>query len=67
VTTPESLNMSLLVWYSNVVLGTSLETSAARGFCWVDVRDLADAHVKALEKEAAGGERIIISQGKFII
>lgn len=30
---------------------------------WVDVRDLAEAHTLALEKEAAGGQRIIVSCG----
>ncbi|KAH6887185.1 D-lactaldehyde dehydrogenase [Coprinopsis sp. MPI-PUGE-AT-0042] len=33
---------------------------------WVDVRDLADAHVLALEKEEAGGERIFISTGPLV-
>ena len=32
---------------------------------WVDVRDLALAHVLALEKPEAGGERIIISSGSW--
>ncbi|KAH6916517.1 D-lactaldehyde dehydrogenase [Coprinopsis sp. MPI-PUGE-AT-0042] len=33
---------------------------------WVDVRDLTDAHVLALEKEEAGGERIFISAGPLV-
>jgi hypothetical protein len=32
---------------------------------WVDVRDVALAHVKALQKEAAGGERIIVCGGGY--
>ena len=28
---------------------------------WVDVRDLAKAHIIALEKEEAGGERILVA------
>ena len=32
---------------------------------WVDVRDIALAHVLAIEKEAAGGKRVIISAGPF--
>ncbi|KAJ3540770.1 hypothetical protein NMY22_g4156 [Coprinellus aureogranulatus] len=36
------------------------------GHAWVDVGDLAEAHVRALEKEAAGGERIIVSAGPYI-
>jgi hypothetical protein len=39
--------------------------AAAGGGCWVDVRDLALAHVRALQKEEAGGERIIITAGAF--
>jgi len=30
---------------------------------WVDVRDTALAHVLALEKDAAGGQRIITTAG----
>lgn len=32
---------------------------------YVDVRDLADAHVKAVTEERAGGERIIVSKGNI--
>ncbi|KAJ7829525.1 NAD-P-binding protein [Mycena olivaceomarginata] len=39
--------------------------SSAGGGCWIDVRDLALAHVRALKKEEAGGERIIITAGAF--
>ena len=31
-----------------------------------DVRDLAEAHVLALEKEKAGGERIIAIKGTYV-
>jgi nucleoside-diphosphate-sugar epimerase len=43
-------------WQNNASL-------AADGRSWIDVRDLALAHRLALEKEAAGGERIIPSAG----
>lgn len=33
--------------------------------CWIDVRDLAEAHVLAIKKQEAGGERIIVSEGPF--
>ena len=33
---------------------------------WIDVRDLALAHSRALQREAASGERIIISAGPFV-
>lgn len=44
----------------------SEEVLCKQGSAYVDVRDLAEAHVKSLEKEKAGGERIIVSGGKFI-
>lgn len=31
------------------------------GTTWVDVRDISEAHVLAIETAEAGGERIIIS------
>lgn len=33
---------------------------------WIDVRDLGSAHVLSLLKEEAGGERIIVTAGKFV-
>lgn len=33
---------------------------------WVDVRDIADGHVRALEVPAAGGQRFILNGGFFI-
>jgi nucleoside-diphosphate-sugar epimerase len=32
-------------------------------FIWVDVRDLAEAHVKAMEVEEAGGKRFFVTEG----
>ena len=40
-------------------------TSCVHSSCWIDVRDLAEAHVLAIQKPEAGGERIIVSQGPF--
>jgi nucleoside-diphosphate-sugar epimerase len=36
------------------------------GHAFVDVRDLADAHVRALETDKAGGERIFSVEGPFV-
>lgn len=36
------------------------------GATWLDVRDLGDAHVKALQRQEAGGERVIISRGACV-
>jgi len=32
---------------------------------WIDVRDVATAHALALEKEDAGGQRMIVAAGTF--
>lgn len=45
----------------------SEEVLCTQGSCWVDVRDIAEAHVRSLEKEAAGGERIIVSVGTSVV
>lgn len=34
------------------------------GQAWVDVRDLSEAHAVALEKQEAGGQRILVATGK---
>ncbi|TFK23744.1 D-lactaldehyde dehydrogenase [Coprinopsis marcescibilis] len=66
VSAPEQINTSMKSWWTNVVANTPTSKDAlASGSSWVDVRNLADAHVLALEKEEAGGERTIISQGVF--
>jgi nucleoside-diphosphate-sugar epimerase len=65
---PEGLGTSAKMWYDVVVEGAITDRKAltALGSGWVDVRDLAEAHVRALEREAAGGERIIIAAGAYI-
>ncbi|KAK0229941.1 hypothetical protein EDD85DRAFT_125874 [Armillaria nabsnona] len=71
VPTLNALNASSKMWYDTVVqedLG-GLSTNALLtqpGHGWVDVRDLAEAHVRALEVEAAGRERIIVSAGSCV-
>ena len=64
ITSPSSLNISLEVWYEAVV-GNSSKTkeSLSESNSWVDVRDTALGHVLALEKDAAGGQRIITAAG----
>ena len=62
----EDLNTSAFRWYEvlfkNSKTDEKLVTSADS---WVDVRDVAEAHVVALEKPEAGGERILFSAGKL--
>ncbi|KAF6750212.1 D-lactaldehyde dehydrogenase [Ephemerocybe angulata] len=70
IQTPKSasdLPTSLKLWWDSVVDGTSTPgahpVSNSQG--WVDVRDIAEAHVRAMEVEEAGGERIIVSEGTY--
>lgn len=42
------------------------EPNVHPGHGWVDVRDLAEAHVLSLESEKASGKRIIISAGSHV-
>ncbi|KAK7013736.1 D-lactaldehyde dehydrogenase [Favolaschia claudopus] len=61
VSSPSLLNTSALQMYNTY----TTPDFVAGGGCWVDVRDIALAHVLAVKKEAAGGERIIISREAF--
>ncbi|EIW85968.1 D-lactaldehyde dehydrogenase [Coniophora puteana RWD-64-598 SS2] len=69
VTVPSALNTSAQVWCNNIAHPTSSgatnEFLATVGQEWIDVRDLAEAHALALEKEAAGDERIIVSSSVY--
>lgn len=40
-------------------------TLATANSSWVDVRDVANGHVLAAKTPSAGGERFIVSYGKF--
>ncbi|KAG2365175.1 hypothetical protein BDR07DRAFT_1399625 [Suillus spraguei] len=66
-TTPSGLGTSSKFFYDYVAhpssSGATNEYLASVGSTWIDVRDLAEAHAISLEKEAAGGERIIVSAG----
>ncbi|KAI0926024.1 hypothetical protein AcW1_008303 [Taiwanofungus camphoratus] len=63
---PEHLNESMHDWFHSVFKGTKdAKTLSTVGSCWIDVRDLAEAHVLAIKRQEAGGERIIISQGPW--
>ncbi|KAI0690439.1 NAD(P)-binding protein [Cytidiella melzeri] len=63
----ENLNTSAADWYNTIIKGTKDHAAlVAGGTEWIDVRDVAAAHVLALQKEEAGGERIIISSGKWL-
>ena len=50
----------------DIMTGKAKDTIPETGtFIWVDVRDLALAHVKAAELEEAGGKRYFLTAGYF--
>jgi nucleoside-diphosphate-sugar epimerase len=52
--------------FRNLIQGQMKEKIAPSGtFLWVDVRDVALAHVKAIEVPEAGGQRFFITAGYF--
>ncbi|KAI0260554.1 D-lactaldehyde dehydrogenase [Gloeopeniophorella convolvens] len=60
-----ALNTSMQDLYDAVVLGKRDDAGLTQSAEWIDVRDLGIAHRLAGEKEAAGGERIIVSSGQY--
>ena len=63
---PEDLNTSSLGVFRALYRNSKSEQEAVSSVnSWVDVRDIAEAHVVALEKPEAGGERIIFSAGEL--
>jgi nucleoside-diphosphate-sugar epimerase len=59
---PASLNISEAMWYQAVAT-RKMDPSAATGD-YIDVRDLAWAHVEALKKQEAGGQRFLLTAGR---
>ncbi|QKX60077.1 uncharacterized protein TRUGW13939_07219 [Talaromyces rugulosus] len=68
VTSPDILNSSSKRWYDALVHNDfrGLSPATHPGHGWVDVRDVAEAHIKALTTPGAGGERIIVSAGSWV-
>ncbi|KDQ17916.1 hypothetical protein BOTBODRAFT_171618 [Botryobasidium botryosum FD-172 SS1] len=68
VPSPAQLNSSAKIVFGAVYGAAGLPQDVkvtAPGGNFVDVRDMATAHVRALQKEAAGGQRVICSAGPF--
>lgn len=64
VPTPSTLNDTTALFYNTVVqpnAGGKSHEELRTGNCWVDVRDLGEAHVLALVKEGVANERVIVS------
>ncbi|KAJ3841294.1 D-lactaldehyde dehydrogenase [Lentinula raphanica] len=72
VSTPSALGLTAGQFYDIVVDhsadagGKTPEELRSTGNCWVDVRDLAEAQVLALQKHDAANERVIVSAGAFV-
>lgn len=71
ISSPTEIGGTQSIWWNTVVDTTSEKSRETLGpeggSAWVDVRDVAEAHVRALEREGAGGERIIVSGGELSI
>jgi len=62
----EDLNTSSELWYTQVIKNASSGSDLSKSIgSYADVRDVALANVLAVEKEAAGGERILVSAAPF--
>ena len=65
VTSLSSLGPSLAVWYEYVVSDSpKTKEILSESNSWVDVRDTDLGHGISLEKNAAGGQRIITASGE---
>jgi nucleoside-diphosphate-sugar epimerase len=51
------------MWYQ-VVAAREMDPDSAPTGTYIDVRDVAWAHVEALKKQEAGGQRFLLSAGK---
>jgi nucleoside-diphosphate-sugar epimerase len=61
---PENLNTSLKPFYDLLVGdGPKTQEFLSTSNSWVDVRDVALAHILSIQNEAAAGERIIVCGG----
>ncbi|CCM04264.1 uncharacterized protein FIBRA_06433 [Fibroporia radiculosa] len=66
VSAAEALNESMHDWFYSIFKGSkNAKQLSTIGSSWVDVRDLAEAHVLAIKRPEAGGERIIVSEGPW--
>jgi len=62
---PDSLNTSVAAFYGWLAGQKTEKDLPGPGGNFIDVRDVAKAHVRALEVEEAGGERFIVGNGPF--
>jgi len=62
--TPADLNLSMKIFH-NALFTEKPDDVLQTSYGYIDVHDVAVAHVAALRNEAAGGERIIIAEGTW--
>lgn len=63
---PTQLNTSLEAWFNAIFLDQP-EARLKGTYGYIHVEDLALAHVTCMQKENAGGKRIIVSAGTYIL
>lgn len=62
----DQLNTSVLGFYNTLFNDLRNDAAlASDGGAWVDVRDVAQAHVLAAKTPAAGGERFLVVGGHY--
>ncbi|KAH6910648.1 D-lactaldehyde dehydrogenase [Coprinopsis sp. MPI-PUGE-AT-0042] len=67
VSSAAELNTSLKFFWTNIASDApKTREQLGEPSVFGDVRDLAEAHVLALEKEKAGGERIFVNAGSYV-
>ena len=59
--TPKELPSTAGLFYNMISGNPMFDTYNGAGMNYIDSRDGAEAHVKALEVEAAGGERLLVT------
>lgn len=62
----DNLNTSNAAFYA-IFNGQTKELTQPGVWLWVDVRNIAQAHVAAIEKPEAANQRFLVSQGTFTI
>lgn len=62
---PSSINQSNKIIWEIVSCGEESMVPPTKGPVWVDVRDVAKAHVVALSKPELGGSRLLLAEGVY--
>ena len=66
VSSPKGLNSSMDAFFNNVLAKAPLPKEYTPEGSWVDVRDVAHAHIRALQIPEAGGKRFVVSTGAYV-